>query len=118
MKMRSLLSLSSALCSVAQEEGLHETHLLIEDEDERAEVKLRSTLEELASSCLKYVAITKNCQTGPGTGKTKLDKERMKLCEREIVMNARLLNANNFDKLFCLKLNRRLMGIWLGIFVH
>lgn len=69
----------------SQEEGLHETGALIEDEDSRAEVKLRTTLEELASSAMKYVAITKNSLTGPGTGKTKLDKERMKLCEREIV---------------------------------
>lgn len=69
-----------------QEEGLHVTHSLIENEDARAEVKLRTTLEELASGCLKYVAITKNSLTGPGTGKTKLDKERMKLCEREIVI--------------------------------
>ncbi|XP_031628335.1 otoferlin isoform X2 [Contarinia nasturtii] len=68
----------------AMEEGLHETNSLIENEDARAEVRLRSTLEELASGCLKYVAITKNGLTGPGTGKTKLDKERMKLCEREI----------------------------------
>lgn len=57
----------------------------MEDEDARAEVKLRTTLEELASGCAKYVAITKNSLTGPGTGKTKLDKERMKLCEREAV---------------------------------
>lgn len=64
---------------------MHETNLLIENEDARAEVRLRSTLEELASGCLKYVAITKSSLTGPGTGKTKLDKERMKLCEREIV---------------------------------
>lgn len=69
-----------------QEEGLHETNALVEDEDSRAEVKLRTTLEEIASGCMKYVAITKNSQTGPGTGKTKLDKERMKLCEREIVL--------------------------------
>lgn len=70
-----------------QEEGLHETNSLMENEDARAEVKLRTTLEELASTCQKYVAITKNSQTGCGTGKTKLDKERMKLCEREIVMH-------------------------------
>lgn len=69
---------------------MHETNSLIEDEDTRAEVKLRTTLEELASGCVKYVAITKNSLTGPGTGKTKLDKERMKLCEREIVMRNEL----------------------------
>lgn len=48
-------------------------------------VKLRTTLEELASSCLKYVTITKDSLTGAGSGKTKLDKERIKLCQREIV---------------------------------
>lgn len=48
-------------------------------------VKLRTTLEELASSCLKYVSITKESLTGAGSGKTKLDKERIKLCQREIV---------------------------------
>lgn len=78
-----------------QEEGLHQTHLFIEDEDTRAEVKLRSTLEELASGCLKYVAITKNSLTGPGTGKTKLDKERMKLCEREIVRHSFLFSKSS-----------------------
>lgn len=78
-----------------QEEGLHQTHLFIEDEDTRAEVKLRSTLEELASGCLKYVAITKNSLTGPGTGKTKLDKERMKLCEREIVRHPFLFSKSS-----------------------
>lgn len=65
--------------------------MYIEEEDARAEVKLRTTLEELASNCVKYVAITKNSLTGPGTGKTKLDKERMKLCEREIVSVTMLL---------------------------
>lgn len=57
----------------------------MEEEDTRAEVKLRTTLEELASGCMKYVSISKNSSTGPGSGKTKLDKERMKLCQREIV---------------------------------
>lgn len=74
---------------ISQEEGLHETNLHIENDDARAEVTLRSTLEELATACMKYVGITKNSLTGPGTGKTKLDKERMKLCEREIVNTKR-----------------------------
>lgn len=69
----------------SQEEALHETGVLLEDEDPKAEVKLKSTLEELASGCLKYVAIAKNSSSGAGSGKTKLDKERMKLCQREMV---------------------------------
>jgi otoferlin len=61
------------------EVGLSETNHLIEMEDTKAEVRLRGCLEELA-----ILQITKDAQTGPGTGKTKLDKERMKLCQREI----------------------------------
>lgn len=64
--------------------GLSETNHLIEQEDTKAEVKLRTCLEELATDCNIYVQITKASQTGPGTGKTKLDKERIKLCQREI----------------------------------
>ncbi|XP_055599374.1 otoferlin-like [Uranotaenia lowii] len=64
--------------------GLAETNLLIEDEDPTAEVKLRAVLEEVATSCNKYGTITKGALVGPGTGKTKLDKERMKLCQREV----------------------------------
>lgn len=36
-------------------------------------------------NCIKYVNITRNAIiTGHGSGKTKLDKERIKLCIREI----------------------------------
>ncbi|CRK93099.1 CLUMA_CG006578, isoform A [Clunio marinus] len=64
--------------------GLSETNHFIEQEDPKAEVRLRSCLEELATDCSNYLQITKNTLTGPGTGKTKLDKERIKLCQREI----------------------------------
>lgn len=64
--------------------GLSETNHLIEQEDTKAEVRLRSCLEELATDCNNYVQITKASLTGPGTGKTKLDKERVKLCQREV----------------------------------
>lgn len=45
---------------------------------------LKSTLEELSGNCNRYVGISKSCFTGPGVGKTKLDKERTKLCQREL----------------------------------
>lgn len=57
----------------------------MEFESSGAEAKLREVLEQLASGCAKYVTISRSSSTGPGTGKTKLDKERMKLCQREIV---------------------------------
>jgi hypothetical protein len=64
--------------------GLSETSHLIDQEDVKAEVRLRNCLEELASDCQNYIQLTKASITGPGTGKTKLDKERIKLCQREI----------------------------------
>lgn len=48
-------------------------------------MRLRSTLEDLASACVRYQTITKSNGMGAGSGKTKLDNERMKLCQREIV---------------------------------
>lgn len=64
--------------------GLSETNHLIEQEDTKAEVRLRSCLEEVATDCNNYLQITKATLSGPGTGKTKLDKERVKLCQREV----------------------------------
>lgn len=48
-------------------------------------MKLRGCLEELAVNCLKYVGVTRSAIiTNHGAGKTKLDKERIKLCIREV----------------------------------
>lgn len=58
--------------------------MFLEDEDTRAEVRLRACLEELAMNCTKYLNVTKANIVGLGSGKTKLDKERMKLCQREV----------------------------------
>ncbi|CAG9763070.1 unnamed protein product [Ceutorhynchus assimilis] len=66
------------------EDGLEEVSSAIEVEDSEAETKLKQVLEDLSASCGKYVTISKASITGPGTGKTKLDKERLKLCQREI----------------------------------
>lgn len=57
----------------------------MEAEDGSAEKSLKALLEDVSMSCAKYINITKGTSTGAGTGKTKLDKERMKLCQREIV---------------------------------
>jgi hypothetical protein len=66
------------------EEGLAETNILMENEDPTAEVKLRAVLEDTATRCNNYLTITKNALVGPGSGKTKLDKERIKLCQRDV----------------------------------
>lgn len=64
--------------------GLSETSQLIEQEDTKSEVRLRGCLEDLATDCNNFIQIMKASQTGPGTGKTKLDKERVKLLMREV----------------------------------
>lgn len=62
-------------------------------EDSTCEKLLKSTLEELSANCNRYVSISKSSVTGPGVGKTKLDKERTKLCQRE-VENIGILSRN------------------------
>lgn len=57
----------------------------IESDDPDIEFHLKQVLEDLSIGCAKYVTLSKAGQTGPGTGKTKLDKEHLKLCQREIV---------------------------------
>ncbi|XP_022168096.1 otoferlin-like isoform X2 [Myzus persicae] len=66
------------------EEGLNEVSFLVDDDDPDKEDKLKSVLDELSTSCNRYVNFTKGVGCGQGLGKTKLDKERMKLCLREI----------------------------------
>ncbi|XP_050298666.1 otoferlin-like [Anthonomus grandis grandis] len=66
------------------EDGLDEVYSAFEVEDPEAEVKLKQVLENLMVSCSKYVTLSKASFTGPGIGKTKLDKERLKLCQKEI----------------------------------
>ncbi|XP_030765645.1 otoferlin-like isoform X2 [Sitophilus oryzae] len=66
------------------EDGLEEVNARMESDDPEAEGKLKQILEDLSAACAKYVTISKASGTGPGTGKTKLDKERLKLCQREL----------------------------------
>ncbi|RLU19597.1 hypothetical protein DMN91_008154 [Ooceraea biroi] len=64
------------------EEGLSEVQAHLEDST--YEKLLKTSLEELSANCNRYVSISKSSVTGPGVGKTKLDKERTKLCQREL----------------------------------
>lgn len=59
---------------------------MIESEHADADYKLKSVLENLIAGCNRYVTIVKGASSGSGIGKTKLDKERMKLCHYEMVM--------------------------------
>lgn len=76
-------------------------------DDSSSEKMLKSALEELSSNCNRYVNISKSSLTGPGVGKTKLDKERTKLCQRELenigVMSRNLkavVTKNSFKQRF------------------
>lgn len=76
-----------------QEEGLSEVHHMIDCDQPDADRKLRSVLEDLSTRCNKYLTIAKGKSTGSGVGKTKLDKERMKMCYRELVSNSESLRV-------------------------
>lgn len=60
---------------------------MMDSDQPDADRKLRSVLEDLSTRCNKYLTIVKGKSTGSGVGKTKLDKERMKMCYRELVSN-------------------------------
>lgn len=70
-----------------QEEGLGEVWSLMEEEDGSAERRLREVLEELVAACGQYLTLARgsSSSTTSSAGRTKLDKERMRLCQREIV---------------------------------
>lgn len=69
----------------SQEDALAEVNTAIETDQPKVEILLRQVLEDLSTACTQYVNLSKAPVTGPGTGKTKLDKERLKLCQKEIV---------------------------------
>lgn len=60
---------------------------MMESDQTDADRKLKLVLENLASGCTKYLSVSKGSGSGPGTGKTRLDRERMKMCQKEIVSN-------------------------------
>lgn len=64
---------------------MDEVNAALDRDDPDVEFKLKHVLEDLALACGKYVTMSKASTSGPGCGKTKLDKERLKLCQREIV---------------------------------
>ncbi|XP_050515061.1 otoferlin-like [Diabrotica virgifera virgifera] len=66
------------------EDALSEVTSALEADDSNVEIQFKQVLEDLSVICGKYVTICKASLTGPGTGKTKLDKEHIKLCQREI----------------------------------
>lgn len=60
---------------------------MIESDLSDIDRKLRLVLDDLTAGCNNYLSIAKGANAGSGIGKTKLDKERTKLCYRELVGN-------------------------------
>ncbi|KAF2368428.1 C2 domain [Trinorchestia longiramus] len=77
---------SNALSIVAAvlEEGLTEFQSVMEDDEGQPERKLRSVLERLIERCDEYLSAVRTSSGGTSSGRTRLDKERLKLCIREI----------------------------------
>ncbi|XP_030054512.1 otoferlin isoform X1 [Microcaecilia unicolor] len=64
------------------EEGLNDVHEMIKTEKSYPERRLRGVLEELSSGCLRYVTLANKDQNQ--NGRTRLDRERLKSCMREL----------------------------------
>ncbi|XP_064096144.1 otoferlin-like isoform X4 [Macrobrachium nipponense] len=73
-----------AAIAIKLEEGLSEVSSLLEEDDGSAERRLREVLEELVTACGQYLSLARAASAGSTGGRTKLDKERMRLCQREI----------------------------------
>ena len=74
----------------------------MDSDDPETETRLKQVLEDLSIGCTKYVTISQASMTGPGTGKTKLDKEHLKLCQREIVSGGNEGNEK-FTRVYCFR---------------
>ncbi|XP_013379026.1 otoferlin isoform X3 [Lingula anatina] len=65
------------------EDGLQEVNDMISKEIPFPERRLRGVFDEFANACSRYVSLCKG-SSGSTAGRTKLDKERQRLCQREI----------------------------------
>ncbi|RWS06883.1 otoferlin-like isoform X3, partial [Dinothrombium tinctorium] len=63
--------------------GLKDVEEMVRLERPHCDRRFRGVLEELAMGCNGYTSIAK-VSTGTPAGKTKLDKERLRLCQREL----------------------------------
>ena len=64
---------------------------MLEDDEGQPERKLKEVLEQLLASCNEYLDTARTAFAGSTAGKTRLDKERLKLCAREIVSGTQRL---------------------------
>jgi len=78
---------------VFQDEGLEDVQEMIKTGQDRPDRRLRGVAAELVTGCAMFNRLVEEAE-GLGIGKTRLDRERHKLCLREIVSCRRLGHAN------------------------
>lgn len=66
------------------EDGLTEVGDYLKQEKTYPESKLRSVLDELSANCAKFNTLTQAKIYTQSNGRTKLDRERIKMCQREL----------------------------------
>uniref|UniRef100_T1JBU8 C2 domain-containing protein n=1 Tax=Strigamia maritima TaxID=126957 RepID=T1JBU8_STRMM len=66
------------------DEALSDVVDLMEQENPQAEKRLKMVLEELSNGCNRFTTILSGVGGGAASGKTKLDKERIRMCQKEI----------------------------------
>ena len=67
------------------EENLHEVHNMIEADHDCSDIKLKETFDTLYQNCSNFSLLCSSPNTGLSmTGKTRLDKERLQQCQREL----------------------------------
>ncbi|XP_077968337.1 otoferlin-like isoform X2 [Styela clava] len=68
------------------DEGLQDVQEMLKTDQDAPHRRLRGVVEELANGCASYTRLVKGTESGGGAalGRTRLDKERNKLCLREM----------------------------------
>ncbi|KAG1674527.1 Otoferlin [Nymphon striatum] len=93
------------------DEGLYEVQQLFKIDHPNADKRLRMVLEELSAGCSRFSESITRAGGLSSAGKTRLDKERFKMCMREIEqigktakgMKPTVTKENMKDKLFVIK---------------
>jgi len=82
-----LRSSNPSLLICWQEEGIADVNEMIQSERPQSDRRLREVLSDLGTACSRYLTLNQG-RSGATTGRTRLDIERLKMCQREIVRRA------------------------------
>ena len=85
MSCNTIIKRNSLRINPFQEVGIADVNEMRAQERPFPERRLRGVLDELATGCGRYLSLTQGKVGGAAAGRTRLDKERHKLCQREMV---------------------------------